>query len=191
MRAAKPLPAGQPFLTIYTNAYRRPAALARNMASVANQTAAEHVEQLVLPDHVGYGIVGGLYGRIPWYAQACRGEYVAALCDDDELADETVVAKLMAFARKRGNPPVIIVRAEKGGLELPSHPEGTAPEPGEVDLCCLVLRRDIWLKHVGDWGMRYEGDYDMAAALYRAGYAHAWLDLLFATGANSNGRPEW
>lgn len=190
MKPPRPMPTAPPFLTIYTNAYKRPAALARCMASVARQTAVEHLEQIVLPDHVGYGIVGGLYGRVPWYAEACRGDYVTMLCDDDELADERVVERLMAFARARGNPPVVIVQAEKGGLHLPSHAPDREPDPGEVDLCCLVMRRDVWLRHVNDWGMRYEGDYDMAVALRRAGYEHAWLDMLFAVGANSNGRPE-
>ncbi len=190
MRPSKPLRTEPPFLSIYTPTFRRPAGLAANLRSVGVQTAAEHIEQVVVPDHVGHGIVNSLYKRLQWYAPWMRGDYVAILCDDDVLADETVVAKLMAFAEKKRNPPVIIVNAEKGGLVYPAYAEGTVPEPGEIDLCCMILRRDVWLQHVNDWGSRYEGDYDMAIVLHEMGYEHARLDLLFAIGDATNGRPE-
>lgn len=191
MKPAKPMPTVPPFLSIYTTYYRRPAALARNLKSVGDQTAVDHVEQLVFPDHAGYGIGGGLYGRMAWYAHALRGEYVAVLCDDDELAAEDVVAKLMAFARRHDNPEVIVVKSEKGGFEYPNYPEGDPPESGAADLCTYVVRRDVWLQHVADYGMRYEGDFDMALAMHNAGRRHVRADILFATGINQNGRPEY
>ncbi len=190
MKPAKPLPEEPPFLSIYTPTFRRPKGLADNLRSVGIQTAAAHIEQVVVPDHVGHGIVGSLYGRLKWYAPWMRGEYVSILCDDDVLAEETVVAKVKAFAEKKNYPPVIVVNAEKAGLELPSYPDGTAPQPGEIDLCCLIFRRDIWLQHMHDWGTRYEGDYDMAMTLFNAGYEHARLPILFAIGDSRNGRPE-
>ena len=65
MKQPKPFPSEPPFLSIYTPTFRRPQYLAKNMASVGRQTAAQHVEQIIVPDHVGYGVVGGLYGRMP------------------------------------------------------------------------------------------------------------------------------
>lgn len=191
MKPAKPLPTAQPFLSIYTTYYRRPQALVRCLRSIGEQTAVDELEHIVFPDHAGYGIDGGLYGRLAWYGTALRGEYVAMLCDDDYLVDEDAVAKVMAFTRKRGNPPVVVVRSEKGGLEYPAYPDGTEPEAGAADLCCYIVRRDIWLKHLKDYGLRYEGDADFAIALYKAGYGEARLDLLWATGFNQNGRPEY
>ena len=190
MRPAQPLPTEAPFITFYTPTFRRPDGLAKCLASVARQTAVAHVEQIVLPDHVGYGITGGLYGRIPWYAEACRGQYVHILCDDDELTGERVVAQLMAFAKAKDYPPVIMVGAIKKGFRYPSCDPRGEPRVSQVDLGCYVLRHDIWLRHCRDYGARYEGDYDHAMALYRAGHRVEFLDLDFVEGGASNGRPE-
>ena len=93
-----------PFLTLITPTFRRPAGLTACLASVGAQTAAAEVEHLVLPDHVGYGVPGGLFGRLHWLAPAVRGQYVNLLCDDDTLAGEGVVAGLKAYAQAQGYP---------------------------------------------------------------------------------------
>lgn len=190
MKQPKPLPSEPPFITFYTPTRQRPQALAKCMRSVSRQTAVEHVEHLVLPDYVGYGIAGGLYGRIPWYAQACRGEYVHILADDDELIGERAVEDLMKFARKHGNPPVIMVGAIKNGFEYPSCNPAEEPKCTQIDLGCYVLRQDVWRAYCHDYGKRYEGDYDHAKALWDAGYRPLFLDMDFVEGGASNGRPE-
>lgn len=191
MRPPRPLLPGPPFLTLYTNAFRRPMALARNFASVARQTEVQLVEQIVLPDHVGHGWCA-LFGRIPWYAPACRGEYVAFLNDDDSLASDNVVARLRAFVKDAGRPPVVLVRVRKGDLEFPRQDPALAPVEGLVDLGSYVLRRDVWLRHAADYGLRYQGDYDHAQVLWADPECRPPVpcDLLFATGPISNGRPE-
>src|SRR5262245_26002669 len=131
MRPPRPLPATRPFLTLFTMAFRRPQALARNFRSVATQTAAERIEQIVLPDHVGYGWEA-LYGRIGWYAQAARGEYVGWLNDDDELADTTVVERLERHVAKAGRPELVIVSVLKGGTEFPQCDADGPPIEGEI-----------------------------------------------------------
>ena len=68
MRQPRPLPSRPPFLTLVTMTHLRPTALVRNLASVGRQTAVQDLEQIVLPDHVGYGHTNGLYVRIAWYA---------------------------------------------------------------------------------------------------------------------------
>jgi hypothetical protein len=194
MKQPVPLPTEPPFVTFYTPTFRRPRALAACIASVGRQTAAAHCEHLVLPDHAGYGVVGGLYGRMKWYAEACRGRYVHVLADDDELAGETVLEQAMRFAERMQFPPVILVRAVKAGLELPFNPprapsQPYVPERGEIDVSCFLQRRDVWLRHIGDYGPRYDGDYDHAVVLARQYPVH-FLDLVFLDGAASNGRPE-
>jgi hypothetical protein len=190
MRPPVPLPTAAPFLTLYTPTFRRPQALARLLDSVGQQTAADDLEHLVVPDHVGYGLVGGLFGRLPWYAPAVRGRYVNLLCDDDVLASETVVATVRAFAASHHHPEVIIARVVKGATALPAGDPLAEPVCGQVDLTSYIVRGDIWQKHVRDYGLRYEGDFDHALALYRAGYAHAFCDVLWAVGGQSHGRPE-
>ena len=62
----------QPFLTFYTPTYKRPEGLAQCLASVAAQTIADEIEQVVIPDHVGIGI-DGMYRRLPTYTEAVHG----------------------------------------------------------------------------------------------------------------------
>lgn len=192
MKQPKPLPIGVPFLTLYTSTHLRPQALARNMVSVGRQTAVERVEQLVFPDHVGYGLAGGLFGRVPWYAAACRGRYVAFLSDDDELADEGVVERLEKFIKQHGEPPLVLVNVLKGGQRFPkSEFPAAEPEEGKIDLGSYIYRRDVWLKYKDAFGLRYQGDFDHALRLWYEGYVATYAkDLMFAVGPLSNGRPE-
>lgn len=189
MKPPKPL-VPHPFVTLITPTFRRPAGLAACLASVGKQTAAAEVQHLVLPDHVGHGLVDGLFGRLPWVAGAVRGRYVNILCDDDILADDTVVAQVQAFAEARQFPPVIVARVVKAGLCLPMCPPEGPPICGQIDLTSYIVRADVWAAHVNDYGRRYEGDFDHADALFNAGYPSAYCDVIWAVGRASHGRPE-
>jgi hypothetical protein len=192
MRPPRPFPTELPFLTIYTPTFRRPQGLAKLLESVARQTARERLEHIVVPDHAGLGLVGGLFRRIAWYAPMLRGRYVSVVCDDDVLAADDVVERIEKFAAAKGDPEVIVVRDIKQGLDLPSCAVGRGgpPEIGEVDLTNYVVRADVFRRHAGDYGLRYEGDFDHGKALYDAGYRHEFCDVLYVDGALSNGRPE-
>lgn len=179
-----------PFLTLLTPTYRRPAGLAACLESVRQQTAAADVEQVVLPDHVGLGVVDGLFGRLPHYAAAVHGAYVNILADDDVLADPTVVERIRAFAFEREAPAVIVATVVKNGMQLPAClPEGP-PQCGLVDLTSFIVRADVWRAHVRDYGRRYEGDFDHADALWKAGHRYAFCPLVWARGGAGHGRPE-
>ncbi len=194
MKQPKPLPTRPPFLTLYTNTHLRPAALMRNLASVGRQTAVSDIEQLVIPDHVGYGLVGGLFGRVPWYAEACRGQYVMFLSDDDELHGEDAVARLRKFiaGQPEPPPPLVLVRVAKGDQVFPKGSPTDAPVEGEVDLGSYVYRRDMWVKYRNAFGLRYQGDYDHAVTMWNDGVRPVFAESvgLFAVGPMSNGRPE-
>jgi hypothetical protein len=179
-----------PFLTIITPTFKRPKQLAACLNSVAKQTAVADIEQIVLPDHVGYGVPGGLFGRMAWIKPIVRGAYVNVLCDDDVLPDECAVETIKAFSAKHEDPAVIVARVIKNGLHLPLCAPEAEPICGQVDLTSFIVRSDVWHAHVGDYGMRYEGDFDHCSALYRAGHRFAFCDVLWAVGAASNGRPE-
>lgn len=191
MKPPKPLQTTPPFLSLYTPTFRRPAQLAKCLDSVGQQTAADDLEQIVAPDHVGYGVAGSLFGRLPWYASALRGRYINLLCDDDMLAADDVVAKVRAFAETAQQPEVIVTRVCKGGRFFPMTDPLAPPVCGQMDLTSFIVRGDIWHKHIADYGLRYEGDFDHATVLYQAGYRFAFLDLLWAVGGASNGRPEY
>jgi len=176
------------FITFVTPTYRRPKGLARCMASVAEQSAVGRVQHLVLPDYAGVGIAG-MYASLPTYRDAVRGQYVYLLCDDDELAEIDVIEKVERYAKDYQYPPVILVDVIKGGLQWPSG-EAWPPVMGRIDLGCLIVRADVWKAHVTDYGARYEGDFDFAAAIHAAGHSAAYLPLLFAVGAVSRGAAE-
>jgi hypothetical protein len=168
----------------------RPQALARNLESVATQTAVEHIEQYVFPDHVGYGW-DAMYGRVMWYAPVIRGKYVAWLNDDDMLSSRTVVESLMRVAARRQDPDIIVVKVRKGILDFPKDNYGWPPTHGNVDLGNYVIRKDVFLAHTKDYGHRYEGDFDHAAEMYLAGRKAVLAnEILFAEGPASGGRPE-
>lgn len=193
MRPPKPYTGTAPFLSIWTPTFRRPKQLAACLASVGRQTVndRECIQHLVLPDHVGHGVSGGLYMRLPRYADVlAQAEYVYFLADDDILAADDVVQLVQSFAVKKQFPDVILVKVHKGSLLLPLDPPGVPPVCGRIDLGSYIVRSDVWRKHVSDYGDRYEGDYDFALALHAHGYRHEYCDLLFAIGAASNGRPE-
>jgi len=177
-----------PFISFYTPTFRRPQQLAACLASVGAQTVVDDIEQIVIPDHVGLGI-GGMFQRVQEYTSAVHGRYVHLLADDDVLASPSVVEKVRAFAESRNFPPVIVVKVEKAGAQLP-YGEPWPPRLTAIDLGCVITRSDIWRKHAKCYGDRYEGDFDHMQSLFEAGHQAAYLDLLFLRGAVSNGRAE-
>jgi hypothetical protein len=179
-----------PFLTLITPTFRRPKQLASCLQSVGDQTAADQVQHIVIPDHVGHGVPDGLFGRLPTYVPSVIGHYVNMLCDDDVLASETVVSGIQDFAARMKYPPVIVAYVRKGPLTLPLCNPTAAPICGQVDLTSYIVRTDVWKAHVKDYGRRYEGDFDHTMTLFKAGYEFAFCPTLWAIGAQSNGRPE-
>lgn len=180
----------RPFLTLYTPTFKRPQALARCLASVAEQTIIGEIEQLVIPDHVGIG-VAGMYARVPDYVGAVHGRYVMFLCDDDVLNGPTVIECVKAFAEVHDEPELILVATQKGDATWPAgHP--WPPREGTIDLNCAIVRADIWKQHVHAYSAqaRYEGDCDFLQALYEAQVQPHWLGIVVSCGAVSRGAPE-
>jgi hypothetical protein len=178
----------QPFITFYSPTYRRPQGLARCLESVRQQTLADQIEQIVIPDHVGHGI-DGMFRSIPKYADAVHGKYVHVLQDDDVLADRDVVEAVRACAIAHDFPPVIIVRVEKGPLHLPID-RPWPPVLGQIDLGCVITLADVWREFVGAYGQRYEGDYDYMKALADAGFSAVFCDVVFTRGQFGGGLAE-
>ena len=174
-------------MTFYTPTYKRPTLLHECEASVWMQALPDgrpckDWQHLVIPDEVGIGIAG-MYAEIPQHLGRIDGEYVYVLQDDDRLAGPDVLSRLRTFARKHRNPlgnlpPVIMVRNRKRGMLLPLAWE-CKPVLGAVDLGSYLTRADVFKKHAGRFGKRYEGDFDFIAYLWRH-YEFAWCDVLFA-----------
>lgn len=191
----------RPFLTLYVPFFRRtdgelarPEAFARCRASIEAQWLPREnfVQPLFVEDATPGGSgVGGMFAQVPANADRVEGDYVMLLCDDDVLADESVVGRLYAIAEAAVFPDVIIVSTEKGAHgRLPYDHQGP-PICGRIDLGCVVTRRDVWLAHVRDYGDIYEGDFRHLDAMWRAGrHFHYATGLLFSRGAVSRGGVE-
>jgi GT2 family glycosyltransferase len=177
------------FLTIYTPTYRRPNLLAACVASVDRQTARADIQHVIVRDAVGIGIAG-MFAAIPDHLGELRGKYIYLLQDDDTLIGPDVVHDLRAFVAEQGDPAVVIVKVRKRGQVLPTF-WGVRPRQAHIDLGNYVVRCDVFAKHVGDFGARYEGDFDFIDRLWRAGRQFAWFDRLFAHAqVVGMGRPE-
>lgn len=183
-----------PFLTFYTTAFRRPAQLAMNLSSVANQTVVDAVDQVVLPDHAGLGIGPSLYGRLTrWYLPYLRGRYVHLLADDDALASaDAVEVVLQTVAEQDVSPDVVIVTVQKGDLLYPQV-EGRSFRLGDVDIGSFIVKRTVLQRHAEALTPSYTGDYDLARALYddpTLTILRLHENFIFAVGPASGGRPE-
>lgn len=177
-----------PFLTFVTPTYQRPQALRSCMDSVSKQTAVAAIQHLIFPDYIGHGIAG-MYAEVPQWAPAVRGKYVHLLADDDVLASPHVVAEVESHARAVDYPPLILVHALKGTLELPTG-DIWPPQLGQIDLGCLIVRSDVWRAHCDKYAHVYEGDFFFADELWKSGIAASILNLRFLIGGVMRGAPE-
>lgn len=183
------------FLSIFTPTYRRPSFLKRCVESVCMQTlwsadpALSEIQHVIWEDRVGVG-VAGMYRELANQAKRLTGEYVYILQDDDILAVDSVAERLKHFAYENSSPAVIICRNTKRGNTYPITWQ-QAPVLGFIDLGNFVVRRDVYMQHVGDFGKEYSGDYPFIKRLWDAGYTFGWLDMLLAQAqALGLGRPE-
>jgi hypothetical protein len=192
-----------PFITLLTPTFRlaggalaRPRALAACVQSVLAQVVPvpNFIQHEIVEDAVlGGSGVGGMFRQVPSNAWRVRGDYVHMLADDDVLLGPNVVARLYEFIERHDRPPVVIVdaykRLEHGLTKLPIHWSGV-PVQGQVDLGCIVTRRDVWVEHCHAYGGIYEGDFLFLDAVYRAGHRIERFELDFVGGAVMRGAPE-
>jgi hypothetical protein len=167
-------------LTIVTRTYKRPTLLARCVASVQEQTRADLVEQVILYDETGMGI-GRSHREIARRANEYHGDYVYVLDDDDWLCRPTFAAELAAIIECAGRPDVVMVRLDHMGRLLPSAETwGRAPVCGHIGFACYILRRDVFMAHCDALTERYEGDYDLIAAVWGTNPRVVWHDEVCA-----------
>ena len=177
-----------PFLSVVTRCYKRPAMLAKNMASLEVQSEPDY-EQLFIVDDEGQGI--------GWANRALAtvdptSDYVMVLDDDDMLINDRAIGLLMD-AVMIDYPHLVIYRAEHGELGvLPDELTwNKRPLKGHIGSCDFITRRDVWKEHIHQFGIDEGGDYAFLHAIWRDNPRTVWLDELLArTQRRSNGRPE-
>jgi glycosyltransferase involved in cell wall biosynthesis len=164
------------FLEVLTRCYRRPAALARNQASLRVQSDTDYTQTLLI-DEVGIGVAAA-NARLADVEPT--GEYVWILDDDDYCIFPDFVARLKQLATAMPTTPaVIVVRMDHGALGvLPALADwGSVPKEGGIGASALVTRRDVWLRHRDQWrSARYASDYDFSKAVLTSESHIVWID---------------
>jgi len=167
-----------PFLSIITrHMASRPRMFEECLRSLTAQTD-QDFEHIVLVDHIGRGV--------PWanlqfarYRDAVGGDYVLILDDDDALATPLAVATLRA-AVAGTQADIVIFRGDHCQLGiLPDDAHWKQPPAcGHISAQDLIVRREVWRRHVDAFGNEYAGDFSFIAALWRCGYQVHWLDAV-------------
>lgn len=180
------------FLEVVTRTYRRPEGLARNQASLAEQTDADWVQTLLV-DEIGIGVEAA-NARLADVEPV--GEYVWVLDDDDYCVRDDLVQRLKSIVGHfRQAPDALVVRMDHGSLGvLPNLDRwwGMVPPEGGIGCSALIVRAEVWRQYREWWRTgRYASDYDYIAAVLRNVEHVVWLDLIAsAISRRSIGRPE-
>ena len=178
------------FLTIITRTFnQRPFGLQRCVDSVKAHNYGD-IQHLVVVDSVGRGL-GWSFTNLKNVAPSVLGEYVMLLDDDDYLTCANFVDILSNVTSS--NPEVIIVRMDMGdGRVLPGESNwGSEPVLGAIAVSCYIVRRDVWLEHVGDFVDAYDSDFRFIDAVYKHGHQFEWLPVIASRVGNvSHGQPE-
>lgn len=108
-------------------------------------------------------------------ARQARGDWVW-FTQDDNVASQGALEAIHTATRATDASRLLIFRWLSPWRELIWRVPGL--ELGNVDADCLVMRRDLAAEV--SWGLRYEGDFDAAAAAARLSGAVGWCDDLIS-----------
>lgn len=182
--------ATSPLLSVVTRTFLgRPVGLARCKASVNRQTRLDLVQHILLIDEQRRGIEW-TYDHMDRVLPMLAGRYVLLLDDDDYLIDDDLTNQLVGLADQR--PAVIMVKMDMGdGRVLPGSTWGSRPELGDVPCSAFIVRRDVFERHIHDFGADYGGDANFIKKVWDAGHTFVWLDRVASKiGRVSRGQPE-
>lgn len=166
------------FLEVITRTFgKRPAMLARNAESLAQQTDPDY-EHTIVMDAQARGVAWAVANLATIEA---TGEYVWVLDDDDLCCRPTLIAELKAIT-KDIQPDVIMVRAYHGNFgKLPSDANWQQrPVLANVGTSCYIVRSDVWNAHRNAWVERYDGDFWFIDHLWDAECSFYWHDYTAA-----------
>jgi hypothetical protein len=168
-----------PYLSIVTRHYtKRPGLYAHMLESIQAQTCRDF-EHVVIVDEIGIGVPAANKQLAERDWSDLTGEYVYMLDDDATLARSAAIADLQHFTNANNNPEMVILRADLLYLGVLPYPWNYQPIHSHIDLGCVALRRDLFLKSIASFGDRYAGDFDYIDAAYKQAGTVAWYDCLF------------
>lgn len=188
---------GKPLLTIITRACRRPKKLTRCIESVLAQTC-QDVEQIFLVDKVGRHNENPILWantQLETYADRVDGEYVYTLDDDGHLGDIETVESIKQTAELFKRPGVILVKTSavslggtpgiwpKSDIWNIEWERGQRPEKWVGNGYCVVVRSDVWKKHIKAYQYAHGGDWMFITELCKDGsISFVRLNIIAAVG---------
>lgn len=143
----------EPFLSIITRCCRRPAALARNLATVADQLGNVPYEQILIVDRKRRGLRWA-NERFHVHRDVPRGEYVYLADDDHWFENLEFVRELWRDAGAANYPDLILVRIFQRAPEWRVLPPdmiwdlnwegGERPALWVGAGTCIVIKTELW-----------------------------------------------
>jgi glycosyltransferase involved in cell wall biosynthesis len=185
-----------PFLTIVTRKYKRPIGFSKNQQSILSLKDKD-IEQIFITDNVGVGVHRANQSFSDNQTKVLvSGQYVFLLDDDDFISNPEMVSELKTIAAKH-NPDVIffrmIIKNNMHGNLYPTTAScwGVRPIIARIGGSCFVVKRDVWLKYIHEFGKPRCGDFYFIDAVFNSGVSVYWLDVLMCeTGKVSRGAAE-
>jgi len=177
-------------LSIITRTFNgRPAGMKRLRDSLDSQTSRDF-EHVLLVDDQRRGVEwanSNLWRALP----NIHGDYIMIVDDDDYLVDANFVELLADEVKDK--PEIVIIRMDmSNGLVLPELGDWESrPVHSRIAVSCHLTRRDIFEKHVRDFGHKYDGDFDYIRSVWDCGHPFKWWDRVVSKiGTVSHGKPE-
>lgn len=173
----------QPFLTLITRCCWRPKMLSKAIDSALAQTSKDF-EIVFIVDKNKRG-VRWANQQFAENKHRIDGQYVYTLDDDTFLPSKYFVAKLKQVAEANKYPDVIMVKGSRPQLSPKILPKDTVWGHRErlkitsTNGACFVTKRQAWLDHCEDYGLRGSGDWNFMSALKSDGtLKFFWWDFI-------------
>lgn len=153
--------------------------LARNQASLANQTDPDY-EQVLIVDDVGRG-VGWANKQLAESASWINGKYVYVLDDDDEIVDDTLIASIKQIVNETG-ADLIIHKMEQGPLGILPDEAFWQKRPvlGHFGMSAAVMQAVLFKRAITRIQERPAGDIYYYQALYDHAKRIEWVDKVIS-----------
>lgn len=180
----------EPFMTIITRTCHRPKALKRCTNSVDMQSDRD-IQHLILPDRKCSGM---LYANTMLFENRgkVKGRYVYILDDDDVLTDDEFVEDIRNIYIEK-DPDAIFVKGKIGEKNFPKTDSWqSAPKRGGVGSPNIVVKNEVFQRHIGKFRISKAGDFYYISAIYNDPAVNNiwWFDKEVFKADIGHGKPE-
>lgn len=181
-----------PFLSIVTRTMPgRPKGIEFNQGGIAIQVK-RNFEQVFIEDHKGMGMLEA-NRSFQYVSDMIRGEYVHLLDDDDYYTNPVFTQRMEELATTK--PDIILFKMKiftGDGDNIYPKPDcwGDIPKIARIGGSCFIVRRDVYQKHIHQFGIRRCGDFNFLKSVWTDSPRVIWHDEMMCEAKPSYGKPE-